>query len=244
MQSYKQNTYASNSAIKRWLHKKRFNTAIKALDLKPDDTLLDYGCGDAHLLKLCANFLPASPAGRPTQNLFGFEPAFSLRDEATKNVAPLDIKIVGSINGFTKQFTKIACLETCEHLLESDLEKLFSNVQGLLAQNGTAIFSVPIEIGLPALFKNIFRFLKNKSYDNLTFKNYFRTTFGLTTPRNLSQQLDGINYIYSHIGFNHKKLEKTLKRFFKITQKTFSPVNALGSALNNTIYYTCVQLSQ
>lgn len=241
MPNYSDSTYASASKIKRWLHEKRFAAAIKILNIKSNDIFLDYGCGDAHLLQLCAKIWPA-------QNLFGFEPAASLRDQAIKTVALLGVKLVGNlselnlpINGQRLQFTKIACLETCEHLLGADLQTLFSNVQKLLTPNGTFVVSVPIEIGLPALFKNIFRFLKNKNHDNLTFKTLFTTTFGLNTPRNLSQQLNALNYIYSHIGFNHKLFEKTLQKFFKITKKRCSPFSSLGAWINNTIYFECEQ---
>jgi len=231
MSTYQESTYRSRSLIKRWLHQRRFDETLKTLNLKTSDLLLDYGCGDGYLLKLCSKSISS-------QNLYGFEPANNMYEEAIQNVGK-KIKIVQDLKELNKKFTKISCLETCEHLIDDDLKILLINIENLLESNGQVIISVPIEIGIPAMLKNLFRFFKNKNYDNLTFKNYINTIFGLTVPRNTNQKLSNVDYIYSHIGFDHRKFELLLNDYFRIQRKYYSPTNFFRSELNNTTYYIC-----
>lgn len=231
MPAYQEYTYRSQSPIKRWLHQKRFDETLKLLNLKKTDLLLDYGCGDGHLLKLCSKIIPA-------QNLFGFDPADIMHKEAVKNVSK-KIKVVKDLKKLNKKFTKITCLETCEHLTNDDLKILFSNIKKLLASNGQVIISVPIETGIPATLKNIFRFAKNKNYDNLSFNNKIKALLSLGVPRNTNEKISNISYIYTHVGFNHKKFELLLTDYFKILHKSYSPINFLGAGLNNAIFYIC-----
>jgi SAM-dependent methyltransferase len=232
MSSYKDTTYNSRFFLKRWLHNRRFDEALALLDLHKSDFFLDYGCGDAHLLDLCLKLLPPP-------NLYGFEPANIMYDEALNTIGEKGITLVTNISELQKSFTKISCLETCEHLVHDDLISLLINIRTLLAHNGRVVFSVPIEIGIPALFKNLFRFIKNRDYDNLSFIKYSRTIFCLPVPRNTDQTLGNIPYIYSHIGFNHNTFESTVKTYFTIESKHCSPIHFLGPAFNNTIYYCC-----
>lgn len=237
MSLYKEGTYRSGSFIKRWLHQRRFKEASKILNLKKSDLLLDYGCGDGYLLTLCSKSIPS-------QNLYGFEPVNEMYKEAIQNVGK-KIKIVQDLKELNNKFTKISCLEVCEHLVDDDLKELFSNIGNLLKPNGRVIISVPIEIGIPAMLKNLFRFFKNKKwYGNLTFKNYIKTILGLTIPRNVSQRLSNVNYINFislHTGFDYRKFELLLNDYFRIQRKYYSPINFFKSVLNNIIYYDCVK---
>jgi SAM-dependent methyltransferase len=229
---YRELTYESRFFIKRLLHKRRFQEAIELLALEGSDVLLDYGCGDAHLLELC---LPASSA----EHLFGFEPSDVMYEEAASVVAGKNIKLFKRIEEMTWQFTKISCLETCEHLTDEELKTLFRNIKTLLRPGGQLLVSVPVEIGPPAMFKNLFRFLKNRKHDNLTLNNYLKAILGLPIARNTQQQLGNVRYIYSHIGFDHRTFERQLREHFTIVRRHCSPFNWAGPMFNNTIYYVC-----
>ncbi len=102
MSTYKEITYNSKSLIKRWLHRRRFNEVVKILNLKTSDLLLDYGCGDGYLLKLCSKSISS-------QNLYGFEPANNMYEEAIQNVGK-GIKIVQDCKELNRKFTKNSML--------------------------------------------------------------------------------------------------------------------------------------
>jgi hypothetical protein len=81
--------------------------------------------------------------------------------------------------------------------------------------------------------------LKNNPYDRLTIKRYVSTVLGRSLERNKTAMLSSVPYIYSHVGFNHRTFEVRLGSCFYIIEKRYSPVDWLGSAVNNTVYYKC-----
>jgi SAM-dependent methyltransferase len=234
--TYQDYTYQSPFFVKRWLHQKRYSDTRRLLNLQPHDTVLDYGCGDGYFLRVCSEVVPA-------ENLVGYEPDHNMYNHAVRALRTTGIQIANTLDSLKHgPFTKVVCLETAEHLVDKELNILLTNIRKLLAQNGTALISVPIETGIPALFKNTFRILKGHIPDNLTFMNFWRMVFGVSIPRSTSETLEHGQYIYSHIGFSHGRFEDQLERNFLIESKHYSPFNSFGSMVNNTIYYVCVHM--
>jgi SAM-dependent methyltransferase len=234
-ENYTQGTYQSPVAIKRWLHQKRFNDALRLLRLQPTDKVLDYGAGDGHFLEIAARQHDPSL-------LVGYEPAEQLLVQAQAKLAGSGVTVLNDLAGVRgMKFNKVVCMEVCEHLPDPELEELLSNVPDYMAAGASFMLSVPIESGLPALAKNAFRYLKyrNQGHDRLTWAVYFRTVLGLPTPRRSDELLSGLRYMYSHIGFDFRCFERRLASRFRIQRKYRSPANFLGSGLNNTIYYIC-----
>ena len=57
--------------------------------------------------------------------------------------------------------------------------------------------------------------------------------FGMKMKRKVSN-----GYIYSHVGFRYKDLEKLLfTQKLKIRRRIFSPFNLLGSILNSQVFF-------
>ena len=236
MTDYQDFTYSSPSLIKRFLHQKRFADALMVLDLQQRDIFLDYGCGDGYLLKLATKEIPS-------KSLFGYEPADEIFLQAKKIHENTGVTIVNNLGELpAMKFSKISCLETCEHLVLEDLQKLLQNVSNLLDQNGAAFFSVPVEIYLPGLGKNLYRLSKKGEYGNLNLKNILNTLFGRKAERQILE-LNGLKYIFSHIGFHYREFEKVLSQYFQIEKTIGSPAAFLPKSLNNTLYYVCRKLS-
>jgi hypothetical protein len=230
---YRYYTYDSPFIIKRWLHKKRYSDVLHIIDPRPSDILLDYGCGDGFLLK---NLSRSLPAGR----LYGYEPAEALYDEACLNLTGTGVTVSKAVDSLKKEvFTKITCLETCEHLDSYRLEAALAHITSLLALFGIAVFSVPIEIGLPALLKNTFRFFKNNEYDNLSVRKLAATVCGRPVERTTSTALSSLPYIFSHVGFDHRAFEFKLGSYLSVVSKQYSPLNLFGSMFNSTVFYVC-----
>ncbi len=229
---YSSYTYNSSSFIQRWVHIKRFSDAIRLLDICETDRLLDYGCGDGWLLKRirekCNNI-----------ELLGFEPVEDLFTQAINNADGTNIKVVKDIIGVSGSFTKISCLETCEHLPQPELDKLLENIKRLLSPIGSVLISVPIETGLPALIKNGYRILKKEKKHNLSLNRFFRTLIGLPVERIIGELEPGIRYYYSHVGFNHSVFERKLTENFRIVKRSFSPFGIGLYCFNNTVSYIC-----
>lgn len=232
MSTYRGCTYESGFYPLRWLHQKRFELALDLLGLKEGDSLLDYGCGDAQLLKLAARRLPAA-------SLAGYEPAGSMREEALENLGNSGIPVHDCVSGIQRRFSKIVCLETCEHLSRRLLEQLFTTIAGLLDQGGLVLISVPVETGPSSLVKNAYRYLLGRKFHNLTILKIIKAALGMRMEREAEAELSGLDFIYPHIGFDHAEFGKLLEKHFAIEGKRYSPANFLGPVLNNTVYFVC-----
>jgi SAM-dependent methyltransferase len=232
---YQEYTYQSPFFVKRWLHQKRYRDSLRVLGLTRSDTLLDYGCGDAYFLRMCARVVPAG-------NLCGYEPDRGMFNEAAATVQGTGITVVNTLEALSGTvFTRVTCLETAEHMVGGELTVLLTNLHRFVAQGGRILVSVPIETGLPALCKNTFRILIGHMPDNLTAANFVKMVAGVPTQRSTPAVRAHGQYIYSHMGFNHQQFEQQLKEHLSIEDKHYSPVDFLGSGLNNIAFYTCAR---
>lgn len=234
MERYQDYTYKNAFFVKRWLHQRRYRDTLRFLELQAHDTVLDYGCGDGYFLRMCSEVIPV-------ENLVGYEPDPEMYQEAACVTRGTGIAIVRTIDALHgAAFSKIACLETGEHLVDKELEALLVNIERLLAQRGRMVISVPIETGVPALLKNIFRILKGHVPDNLTVLNFWRMVFGISILRSTPEHYEHGQYIYSHMGFNHRQFEKVLKQYVRIEEKHYSPLAVVGAVFSNTVLYACM----
>lgn len=231
MPHYNTYTYNSPLTIQRWVHNKRFEDAIELLAIKADDKVLDYGCGDGRLLELIND-------RKLSSTLAGYEPAEDMYKQA---LAKLDsaIHIEKEFNLLGEGFNKIACLETCEHLPPGELNELFYRIRRLADENALIIFSVPIETGIPAMIKNLYRKIRNDKKDQMSWLDYFKTIFGIKVERIDSPISKNMDYYFSHVGFSHRRFTRELQRYFSVKRTRFSPINSLKNFGGNTVFYIC-----
>ncbi len=231
MDDYAAYTYGSCFGPKRWAHRKRLADALRLLELSPNDTLLDYGCGDGALLQMALAVLPP-------QRLAGYEPAPSMR-KLTETLQQKGVRIISDTSVLrNEKFSKVTCLEVLEHLPPGDVEEALAEIASLLAPGGLALLSVPVEIGPPAVVKNAFRWLFGNR-EGITLRGFVRSALGLPCRRPKPKDLDGMPYIFSHIGFDYRKFERKVADFFRIKRRVASPFPLLGPLANNVVFYVC-----
>lgn len=193
-------------------HGARFRTAVKLIDAQPGQSILDYGCGNGRLLKLLphGNLTGYDPVA---QNLNGFRAVSS-----TLQLAPAS-------------FDTISLCEVLEHVSANERETILADCYRLLKPDGKLIVSVPIEVGLSALVKNLARWFKVRPLEtDMTFGNVLRSTFYLPINR--------FDYggFFGHMGFHYADLEKQIREKFRIERKTFSPL-PFGPLFNSQVFY-------
>lgn len=235
---YDKITYNSRFYLKRVLHKKRFTDAVKLLKPSYNDIVLDYGSGDGQFVVVFRELFPEN-------TIFAYEPATSMFNLLKEKVINLNINVVNMFPEIeNNKFSKITCLEVCEHLNDRNLTSLIENIKHILDENGQILISVPIEIGISSFFKNIFRLVKSHGdYSNLTFQNLINALLCRSVNRSENQKLSGLDYYFSHVGFNHKSFIKIIQNHFRIIKIYYSPINFLKGFLNNSIYLVCVNIS-
>jgi cyclopropane fatty-acyl-phospholipid synthase-like methyltransferase len=227
--SYADITRNNKSAIKKFSHQKRFNIALKLIDLKPNETVLDFGTGDGYLLQCLHEAYPKA-------KLSGFDPLDFMFQELKETIETNQLNqifITNDLNTLkSESFNVVTCLEVLEHFSETNQRKRLLEIKDLLQDNGRLIISVPLEVGLPSFVKNTIRFLIKQNKGDATLKNIIKSLFGMDIER----QQDG--YIYTHIGFNHNKLETIFKEcHLEIIKKEYSPFKYLYNIINSQVFY-------
>jgi 2-polyprenyl-3-methyl-5-hydroxy-6-metoxy-1,4-benzoquinol methylase len=199
----------------------------------PTDTVLDYGCGDAHLF---SHFLDR--LGR--SNLVGYDPNPLLLAEASQAVQA-GAQLTADVEQLKRErplgFSLIYCIEVCEHLTDKALGELFDNLKALLAPRGSIIFGVPIETGPSGLIKNLYRTAKGMRHP-ASVRNALLTLVAAPVER----QTTDVGWFGDHTGFRHGKFKAALRaRGFQIHKTHHLPFPFMGPVLNNEIYFVCTK---
>lgn len=132
------------------------------------------------------------------------------------------------------RFDVVTCFEVLEHFPVDLQVETLHKLRKIVKDDGTIIVSVPIESGLPALVKNLIRYLTiykgNESVYAL--KNVLASVF----ERPIPSCRTGSSYL-SHMGFYVADVEALLKRQFRIDDRVYSPFCALGKNVNSQVYF-------
>jgi len=233
MPDYSEHTIGSKNPVKRWIHRQRFGASIKLLQLKSHQHFLDYGCGDGELsLQIKSNY--------PNVKITAFDPAKELYEQAVKKLSAFpDVSVINSFNiNSIGKFNRIACLETIEHLPEQELIRLFNNVKSVLKEDGLFLITFPIEHGVISIFKSCYRMLTGRD-KYVSIGRAFRQFFGLHVPREQQKQLSDCYYIYSHVGFDSRKMIKKIQQNFTIEKITVLPMGFIACGMGNSVAVVC-----
>ena len=130
-------------------------------------------------------------------------------------------------------FFDIICInEVFEHLNIKEQKKVFINLKRISRQNCKLIISVPIEVGLSSLLKNLARIAISQTHSNTNFFNIVKGLLYLKIER------PNKKYNHSHIGFNYLNFIDFLKNIQKIDiiDLHYSPFNILRGLINSQVY--------
>jgi 2-polyprenyl-3-methyl-5-hydroxy-6-metoxy-1,4-benzoquinol methylase len=220
---YSKMTYDSKFFIKRFTHRARYSIGLKLC--RNAGSILDYGTGSAHFLKLLAE-------KNPTMRIVGFEPWDNMLEQAKEETKDYPNVSISKTIDFDERFDIVTCFEVLEHLTEEKQCKVFSDCKKLLKTGGRIVVSVPIETGFAGLVKNALRWIAGQPHA-ASFNEVIRSTFSLSIER-----VERGGYLHSHMGFRYKDIEKVMPGLnLIVVRRTFSPVNWFGSLLNSQVFY-------
>ncbi len=234
--AYSDITFNDKNPVKRWLQKQRLVSAIEAVQQSncQPSVICDFGAGNGELCKLLSKSYPKA-------SIVCYEPTPGLLDEAKENLKEIpNISFVQDVDGLKNESIDLLfSLEVFEHLPDQETKQAIKSIHNLLRSKGKLIIGVPIEIGIPAFYKDMFRMFRRFGAYDANLKNLLLSLIG-SPPKNrpIREITPGFNYHFEHVGFDHRRLIKVLEGYFMAQGTTSGPFDIFGEWLMPEVYFT------
>jgi len=223
-------TFQDRNPVKRYLQRSRLKDAVRLCRLQPGvKIIVDYGAGNGELCKHLSDVFPEA-------KIYCFEPHPELLEQARenlKNVANV-IFIDRPLELADASVDIVFCLEVFEHLPEKELRQALGHLDRILAVDGVAVIGVPVETGLPALYKGVFRMLRRFGEFDAQFKHIVPAIFSRPPSRRPEVEImPGVKYYLHHLGFDHRKFRDRVSSNFEELKVSASPFPRFGFLINS-----------
>ncbi len=231
----------------RLSHRGRFRMARRLVEPFAGRTLLDYGCGDGAFLSVVSDLFPAAVgtdfnSGQIAdcrRRFDGVLPTVSFRDVAELRAPE-----------FAHRFGVVTCMEVLEHCVAADVDVVLDKLSRLVAPDGIAIVSVPIEIGPSLIVKQALRVWAGwRRIGDYQYAERYRISELLTMvlatrrariarPVYSAGPSDGWRY-HGHKGFNWRALRDRIGENFTVQETRFSPLGSPAGLLDSQAWFIC-----
>ena len=231
------------SRVVAWSHGSRFALARALTAPHAGGRLLDYGCGDGTFIAMVhADFREAAgadvDAGQVAECSRRLGQLPGARFALTRDIE----------RGQSHAWDVVTCMEVLEHCLEDERRRVIDALARLLAPDGVAIVSVPIEVGPSLAGKQFFRALAGlrrlgdyEHRERYSPGEMVRGVFGRTVARVpvVRHGPEGPYRYYGHKGFDYRDVERELRARFTLAATRFTPLPLIGPLLNSQAWFVC-----
>lgn len=224
--SYADITFSDRNPIKRWLQRSRLDTAL-ALGLPMPDrlwTVCDFGAGNG---ALCELLIQQSS----NVQVSCFEPSPGLMAEAKELLGdrPGLRYVLNSSDIDESSLDVLFCLEVFEHLPIDEMQIALLEIQRIIKSDGKAVIGVPVEVGIPAAYKGLFRMTRRHGSFDATLKNVLKAIAGFPPKeRPIAEISPGLRFHFEHMGFDFREFAQILSKYFSVERRTYSPIPLMG----------------
>jgi hypothetical protein len=233
--SYTEGVFNDKNPVKRWLQRRRLSSAIRAAanEKKNVRLVLDFGSGSGELCKSLVSEYPDA-------TIICYEPCSDLLAEARRELADFPrIEFYSAFSALPKGCVDVLfCLEVFEHILLKERANAFNQIDELIHDGAEVIFGVPVEVGLPALYKGLFRMCRRFGAYDARPMNVLRAFAGFP-PKNRPLGLlpPDLEVHHEHLGFDHRIFRRHVSERFSRTGVSASPFGLLGTWFNPEAYF-------
>lgn len=130
----------------RWIERRRVRTILRFLDARPDDPVLEVGCGAGNVLEQVSS-----------QHLNGIDLSSSLLKKSQKRLSPQQVNLfqtdAARLSFADGKFRKLICTEVLEHV--PDPRWVIQEMARVAAPEAVVVISVPNEAWIERVKKLI-----------------------------------------------------------------------------------------
>jgi SAM-dependent methyltransferase len=237
--SYTEGVFNDKNRIKRWLQRQRLLTAIAAAAREKASVrlVLDFGSGSGELCKLLVHEYPNA-------TIICYEPCSDLLAEAKHELQGVPrIEFYAAFSDLpTASVDVLFCLEVFEHIPVKARGNALNQIDQLVKHGSEVIFGVPVEVGLPALYKGLFRMSRRFGAFDARPLNVLRAVLGFPPKdRPLGMLPPDIEVHHEHLGFDHRIFRQHVAERFSLIKACASPFGLLGTWFNPEAYFIVMQ---
>ncbi len=215
---YSLHLYSSKSIFIRYYAYLPFVYSLKHIKFSESSRILDIGCADGPFLPTLSYYARSTVATdidgdrvREAKNLIDYR----LKKSKRLNLLCSD----GHVLPFKdNKFDIIFCLEVMEHVMNPD--QVLRELLRVLKKNGMLICTIPIEIGLSLLIRNIIGKIAHFQRPEYNLKQMIQRVFLKKGTREYKGEI-------GHKNFDWRVIKHNIKLHFKILKIKFIPINFL-----------------
>ena len=233
----------SRDRLVAFSHQRRFRTTLDLLRPFRGRRLLDYGCGDGTLIALLheSGVVPALTVGADLDD----QQVVDCRSRLG-HLGGVRFERIADLEWpqHAGAYDVVVCTEVLEHVV--DVDGIVDSLHRLVADGGTLVVSVPVEIGLPLVVKQAVRRIAGwrgiGDYKWTTAYTWRELAAGVFAgrephmPRPIHHGATGVPF-HDHKGFNWKTLADRIASRFAIEAVHASPFARLGPALATQVWF-------
>lgn len=235
--------YENQLAVGRWFFYERYRRALRLSGPREQARVLDFGCWEGHFLpSLLANYAEVWALDNDSSSLVervteGWTTLQSARDLCSNEGSSTSrlrlVKADGQRLPLRSDcFDAVFCLDTLPFVPEKSRPLVIAELHRVLKSNGTAIFTLPIEIGPSLLVRELLRRASSFYTDGYRWSDLYRALF--FSPRKKREPTGPMNLI----GYDYRSDEALIESHFSIRKKVFLPWSGLRW-LSPTVLLAC-----
>lgn len=230
----------------RWFFYKRLRRSLEIASPQPEERALEFGCWEGYFLpSLLANYAQVCAVENDSASLVENIPGKwtilqSARELCAAESAALAHLQLVKADGErlplrSESFDAVFCLDSLAYVRQESRLAVLSELCRVLKPTGTAVFTLPIELGPTLLVRQLLRWASGVRLDDYSWRKLIRAVFFFPEGRRPSSGPSNL------IGYDYRQDQELIASNFDVRITTFLPWDSLR-LISPTVLLACKKI--